>query len=203
MFLNILLDIEDKSLQDNIQKELNSHFQYHSITYKDLKEPMIIFKEINTLQQLKTMKNKMLPQHTVIFIINNPEYMFLSLDQYPLCFIRKESFIEDLQKAVEFIKNIHQNIEQVLTLKIGYSYIQLNTSQIVYIESLGHYLIFHTQTGEYRTREKIKSILKELPRSFEQVHKSFIVNKEYIVKSKTNELEMIKGISIPRGRAFK
>lgn len=184
MFLNILLDIEDKSLQDNIQKELNSHFQYHSITYKDLKEPMIIFKEINTLQQLKTMKNKMLPQHTVIFIINNPEYMFLSLDQYPLCFIRKESFIEDLQKAVEFIKNIHKNIEQVLTLKIGYSYIQLNTSQIVYIESLGHYLIFHTQTGEYRTREKIKSILKELPRSFEQVHKSFIVNKEYIVKSK-------------------
>lgn len=203
MFLNVLFDIEDPALYDTLQKMLTSHFQYQLITYQDLKEPMIIFKELNSLKELKIMKNKMLPQHTIIYITNHSEYIFLALDQYPLCFIRKDMFQEDLQKAIQLIQNIYQNIEQVLTLKIGYSYIQLKTSQIIYIESLGHYLIFHTLTGEYRTREKIKTMIEQLPRSFEQVHKSYIVNQQYILERKANEILMKKGISIPVGRMFK
>lgn len=203
MFLNVLLDVEDCSLYNILEKELTSHFQYQLITYQDIKEPMIIFKELNTLKQLKIMKNKMLPQHTVIFITNQSEHIFLALDQYPLCFIRKEIFQEDLQKAIQLIQNIYQNIEQVLTLKIGYSYIQIKTSQIIYIESLGHYLIFHTLTGEYRTRAKIKTMTQQLSSSFEQVHKSYIVNQQYILERNSHEILMKKGILIPVGRTFK
>ena len=42
----------------------------------------------------------------------------------------------ELNHAISLLLNLHKNIEQILTFKIGYSYIQIKINQIIWIESL-------------------------------------------------------------------
>mgnify|MGYP000753724898 CR=1 FL=1 len=61
--------------------------------------------------------------HSIIFIIDNQELVFLSLET-------------ELNHSISLLLNLHKNIEQILTFKIGYSYIQIKINQIIWIESL-------------------------------------------------------------------
>lgn len=73
---------------------------------------------------------------SIIFIIDNQELVFLSLSYHPLCFIGKNDLETELNHAISLLLNLHKNIEQILTFKIGYSYIQIKINQIIWIESL-------------------------------------------------------------------
>lgn len=174
------------------------------ISYQDNYATAIIFKELQSLSDLKKFYIKETKNHTVVIITDNQELMFLALDLYPLSFIRKTDLDNDLAKTISLILNINKDIEQVLTFKMGHSYIQIKTNKIIWIESFGHYLYIHTKTGEYKVREKIGNILEKIDTSkFIRVHKSYIVNRDYILKRSTNEIELISHDIIPIGRKYK
>ena len=48
----------------------------------------------------------------------------------------KNDLETELNHAISLLLNLHKNIEQILTFKIGYSYIQIKINQIIWIESL-------------------------------------------------------------------
>lgn len=203
MNINIIIDIQNSTIKESIVSMLEHLLSsYQMITYQQICEPIVIFKEINNLEELKNYKNNHYPQHSVIFIIDHLELIFETLDQYPLCFIRKETLEKDLYQAIELIMRIYHCEEKVLTFKMGYSYIYIKSSQIIYIESLGHYLIIHTQTGTYQVREKLSTLKKNLSQNFIQIHKSYILNQEWILKRKSKEIILKNQIVLPVGRKY-
>jgi DNA-binding LytR/AlgR family response regulator len=53
-------------------------------------------------------------------------------------------------------------------------------------------------------RQTIKEFLEKVTNeNFIQVHKSFIVNKEFIVNIESNKISMANGIIVPFSRTFK
>lgn len=201
MKLNVYIDTKDNYLFQHIQTHLNrfiAHIQY--VSYENLKEPFIVFKEVNSIWDLQA---HVYPSHTVIYILNNAELIFLALDYSPLGFIRKDQFDNDIENIIHVITKIYQNLESILTLKIGYTHIQLESSQITYIESYGHYLVIHTLNSEYRIREKISDMLKKLPINFKRIHKSIIVNQTYVHSQQGQELILNNGERLPIGRKYK
>jgi len=48
----------------------------------------------------------------------------------------KKGHLVDIRAGALVKLNLHKNIEQILTFKIGYSYIQIKINQIIWIESL-------------------------------------------------------------------
>ena len=64
--------------------------------------------------------------HSIIFIIDTNLYALLE----------KNDLETELNHAISLLLNLHKNIEQILTFKIGYSYIQIKINQIIWIESL-------------------------------------------------------------------
>lgn len=205
MDFKVIIDIQDQTIASFVATKLKNQINnLNLISYQDNYATAIIFKELQSLSDLKKFHIKEIKNHTVVIITDNQELMFLALDLYPLSFIRKTDLDNDLAKTISLILNINKDIEQVLTFKMGHSYIQIKTNKIIWIESFGHYLYIHTKTGEYKVREKIGNILEKIDTSkFIRVHKSYIVNQDYILKRNTNEIELISHDIIPIGRKYK
>lgn len=201
--ISIIYDVQN-DLKKKLIHVMNIYLSdYQEVQYQNIKQPVIIFKECYSEKDILSLKDYQIPEHTLIPIIQDMEMMFLLLEQYPLCFIRKEHLKDDLKKTMELIKKIYYKEEQVLTFKIGYSYIQTKSSNIIYIESLGHYLMIHTVSGTYKVREKLSTLTHKLPQYFQQVHKSYIINEKYVIKKTSHDILMKDQSIIPIGRKYK
>lgn len=58
---------------------------------------------------------------------------------------------------------------------------QVPLEDITYLESDGNYLLINTESGQYRYRGTIRSVMNNLPgEQFLQTHRAFVVNRNYI-----------------------
>lgn len=117
--------------------------------------------------------------------------------------IYREDELFELQKELEELSKREKSNEiQFLKLK-SHGLIQL--SKIKYIQSDGPYLELF-EDGKERPeidRNTLKSVLTELPENFIQVHRSFIVNIQYIKSIYSNKLKLKDGTEINISRSFK
>lgn len=77
---------------------------------------------------------------------------------------------------------------------------------IVYIESLLHYVIFHISTGDCVKKYRIKGTIAEYEsrlssRNFMRIHKSFFINVNFVDMVRNNAVEMKSGEKLPVSRA--
>jgi len=76
-------------------------------------------------------------------------------------------------------------------------------AELKYIKSDGNYLELYTSNKKIIDRNKLKNILKILPPNFVKVHRSYIVNKNYIVSLNSVSITIKHDIEIPISRIFK
>lgn len=167
-------------------------------------EEAIVFKEIQLMKDVQEVENIYKENVELVFLIENGEYMFELLEYNPIAFIRLPCIEEDIEKIIRILQYKNKGIGVILDFKSGYQNIRVDSDNIEYIESYGHYLLIHTESGTFKVREKISNILEKLePLGFIRVHKSYIINKAYIKAKSSNEINMISGGSIPIGNKYK
>jgi len=59
---------------------------------------------------------------------------------------------------------------------------QLKYDDVLFIEGLKDYAVFHTNQGKHTLYKRMKELEEKLPAQFSRVHNSCIVNREHIVK---------------------
>lgn len=80
---------------------------------------------------------------------------------------------------------------------------RVDVSKVEYVEALNHYLIFHIGESSLRVRGNIRDYEQRLrPYNFCQIHKSFLVNMEFIEEIRTGEL-MVGKTSLSIGRVYR
>ena len=107
--------------------------------------------------------------------------------------------IEDFQFLnLDFVvKNVLKEINDGITSKI-------RLSQIYYIESLRHQIIIHSINGEMIERKTLSQFIKEIQSlDFIQIHKSYVVNKQFIQEVKNQEVILKEQTHLPIGRSYK
>lgn len=159
---------------------------------------------------------KALPQKIpVIFTTAYSEYAVESYEVNAVDYLLKPFSFARFQQAVEKVQALlpPQAAElpessvlepQHLTLRVEYSLVKVNFSDILYIEALDNYLKVHLRNqNRLVTRMTIKSILEKLPeKQFIRVHRSFIVPLAQ-VEGLRNRVIMLKGEqNIPLGRNY-
>lgn len=115
----------------------------------------------------------------------------------------KESELIELRSEVEILSEKDRNNEvNFLKLK-SHAIIQLE--KIKYIQSDGPYVEIFEDAKERPEidRNTLKNLMAELPDSFIQVHRSYIVNIHYIQSIYSNRLELKDGTEISISRSFK
>lgn len=117
----------------------------------------------------------------------------------PKAYISKPFQENDVQAALEIISHALMPKIQVRTL---HGIEELSAGDIVYVQSDGVYIQITTTTGKITQRKLLKEIQDELPASFLRVHRSFLVNTQYIEKRTATTLTL-KGETIPISRSFR
>ncbi|WP_296877310.1 LytTR family DNA-binding domain-containing protein [Thomasclavelia sp.] len=92
---------------------------------------------------------------------------------------------------------------RVVEFQSGSNSIIVATKDIIYIESYQHYLTVHTINASFKIRMNISKMLQELAnQNFIQVHRSYIINKNYLLRIEKKYCFLINEIEIPIGRKY-
>jgi len=161
------------------------------------------------------LRNKALTIPVCVFISSHPENAAETFELQTLDFIvkpfkfarfeqmmkRVEEFMEVRQKASLFDASIGGDAVYV---KSGYDQIKVKMHEILYLEALKNYTILVTESKRHCVLTNLGEILQnDKFNSFIRIHKSFAVQKQYIQKISTQEIELNNGTYIPVGRIYK
>ncbi len=153
----------------------------------------IEIKNISGLDIAKHLKEK--NKNVIIFFITEYEkYIDDAMDLFALRFIKKpldySRFYSGLDKAIELINE--DDVE--FYLKDTNKVLKIKSKDIMYVETLDHKTKVVTANGIYYSSELIDYWYKKLTHSsFYRVHKSYIVNLDYIDEYKRNEVKLTNG----------
>jgi len=134
----------------------------------------------------------------------------LEITDYLLKPFSFERFLKAVNKAIQAKDSIPTTIQHAEKAKTGHiflysdkKYIQVKVESILYIEAAGNYCKVVLIEDNILVREKISNMLEKVSSEyFIQVHKSFVVAKEYISSIEGNRI-FIDDHIIPIGKIYK
>jgi len=92
---------------------------------------------------------------------------------------------------VERKKNQAQVSDMVIEIKADKRIFRLSPRQILFIEGMGNYIIYHTTDQQKLIRyASLKQALSELPVDFARIHRSYIVNKNHVRSYNAEDVEI-------------
>ena len=136
---------------------------------------------------------------TLVFLSHQDNLIFKTQKISPICFIKKSNFDEDFQMFCAVYENKQrENIKITFQLhssenKTNETSITLHANDIIYVECYSHELIIHTHKNEYIVKMTLKEFLKNVKtlKCFTQVHRSYVINMDYIYSRSKTIIHMI------------
>lgn len=134
--------------------------------------------------------------HTLDFIVK--PFKFPRFEQMMR---RVEEFMEVRTKSSLFESSIGGDI---IYVKTGHDQIKVKLHEIMYLEALKNYTILVTENKRHCVLSNLGDILtQDKFTSFLRVHRSFAVQKQFLKKILTNEVQLNNDVLIPIGRSYK
>jgi DNA-binding LytR/AlgR family response regulator len=160
-------------------------------------------------------RKKMLKIPVCVFITAHPEHAVesfeletldfivkpLKLDRFSQTVRRIEEFMEIKTKAALFEASLGGDS---IYIKEGHEQTKVKLHDILYLEALKDYTLLITSQKRHCVLSNIGTLLKEPHfQSFIRIHRSFAVQKQYIQKIGSLEVQLNTNVVLPIGRSFK
>lgn len=139
----------------------------------------------------------------ILFVTNAAQYAISAFDVEAVDYVLKPVAYQDfslkLRKAIRYIR---RNRDEKITLHTTDGIARLSVKKIVYVESMLHYLTYHTQDGDYRVRQTMGEAEETLSSfQFARCAKSFLVNLHHVrAIEKSDVIVDSARLKISRGR---
>ena len=161
--------------------------------------------DLSGLDLVKTLDH--LPQ--IIFVSGHTKYAVEAFEYHVTDFLVKPIDLPRLIKAVDHARHLMEKKQQTndlreLFVKVDGRLVRLSYDDILYVESIGDYVIFHTVKKErFIVHSTLKNIDAKLQHpEFLKVHRAFVVNLTKIVDIEESNL-VIGDKVIPISRAHR
>ncbi len=141
----------------------------------------------------------------IIFLTSFPEVALPAYEVDTYRFVVKNTLYDGLYKALDDFRKMQRD-DYDISVKADGEQITLNTADIVFIEAQNKDIFIHLSNGEtVDTKTKLQSIFSDLPHThFCKVHKSYIINFQYVSHRCPNELRLrMTTALIPISRNYK
>ncbi len=140
------------------------------------------------------------PLTTDVFILTVTLYLVV----FGLSFVRLVRFYFHNQEFIrEYEDKLEKSQQSHLVVKENRKNVPIPLDDITYIESLGDYVKIQTkQDRTILTKEKISTLHSNLPEDFIRIHRSIIVNKNFLT-SFNKEFVFISETQLPISRSYK
>ena len=74
---------------------------------------------------------------------------------------------------------------------------------LMYVKSDGNYIEFYLKNDKFLDRNKMKVLEEKLPANFVRIHKSYIINKNYIKTTSSKSVVLADNVEVPLSRHYK
>ena len=150
-----------------------------------------------------------------VYITSHPDYALESFELDTLDFLMKplqpERFAQTVSRIQEFMEIKHKASlyemsfgDNFIYIKEGLEQTKIHLHEILYLEALKDYTLLVTNQKKHCIFSGIGNLLKEIHfESFVRVHRSYAVQKQFIQKVGSQNITLIKNISIPLGNSYK
>lgn len=192
------------SVDITVTDDYNSIFESELYKHNDVILLDIVMPNMNGIEiasKINSLKGNS-DKPYIIFVTNRDGLVFNALKQQPYSFVRK-SHINDLDLC---LLNIYSklSLDDVYIIKSGTKIDRIAIKNIQYIEKSKNYVIFHTETGDYRERSTIEQKANDLLKySFVRPHIGYLINNKYIDEISPKTVKLLNGIEIPLSKKYK
>lgn len=148
----------------------------------------------------------------VIFTTARHDYAIQAFDLDVVDYLLKPVDFDRFKKSIEKA-NGHRLVKSqkpaaaagsFLTVKSDYRLNKVELKDIVYIEGLNEYVKIHTLAKPHITLASLKDLIIQLnASSFVRVHKSYIVNTDFIASFSSQHIRLTNDVTVPVGRLYK
>lgn len=139
----------------------------------------------------------------LMFVTNMPQYALSGFEVQAVDYILKpvayQTFALKLERALRFAR---RDRESVLALHTAEGMARVSTADVGYVESILHYLVYHTEGEDYKVRGTMVSTEKELqPFRFVRCSSGILVNVRHVKAIEKDEVIVGNArLKISRGR---
>ncbi|MGN6420154.1 MAG: LytR/AlgR family response regulator transcription factor [Pseudobacter sp.] len=191
------------------------HKCYHALEALEILKSSradLIFLDIN-MPHLSGMQLASLlpPKQLFIFTTAYSEFAAESYEKNALDYLVKpitfDRFLKSVMKASSLLSVPAEPaqpaiVPQKLFLKTGRAIVQLEYQDVLMIEGLKDYVVFHTNSGKHIVYKRMKELEETLPANFSRIHLSYIVNRDHIKRIEDNHI-FINQERIPVGEKYR
>ncbi|MEM9648190.1 MAG: LytTR family DNA-binding domain-containing protein [Bacteroidota bacterium] len=121
------------------------------------------------------------------------ERFFLAIQKFFKVAEKKGSTLESKSDGVE--------MKDILFVSQGHRKIKVDLHEVRYIESFKDYIKIHGNQGELKIKENIGEFEKKLRSNFLRIHRSYIINTEYLTGFSKHDVE-INEQELPIGSSY-
>ena len=127
---------------------------------------------------------------TIAFLSGIADFVFDGYEVQAIRYILKPVKDKEVYKLLDYV-NTHITKEiKYLILSISGEKKKINYKDIIYFESMGHYVVLHLKDKDYDYKYNISDLCRDLADSeFIKTHRSYVVNAKYIEKITKKEKE--------------
>ena len=137
----------------------------------------------------------------IIFITGFADYMSMGFDVSALHYLMKPVSKEKLHQVLDKAVNLLTKKESNIIIKVDGQNTIIKLTDIVYVESFGHYISINTVAKkEYTIKIGINKFVDELDKSFVIPHRSYIVNLKYVKTITKNSIILDDNKEIPMAK---
>ena len=138
---------------------------------------------------------------TIAFLSGMADFVFDGYEVQAIRYILKPVKDKQVYELLDYVNTHIIKEKKYLILSISGEKKKINYKDIIYFESMGHYIVLHLINEEYDYKYNISDLCNELADSdFIKTHRSYVVNAKYIEKITKNECELINNIKVPLSR---
>ena len=144
------------------------------------------------------------------YALDSYEFRAIDFLHKPFSYTRFDKAVTRALETLEHKKIVRtatiESENQFITIKVAYRNVSIDTSKILYIESMDNYIkIFTADERMILSQMSLKAIVELLPEGrFVRIHRSFIVSKSKIASytKQTIKLNATTKIELPVGRIY-
>lgn len=133
---------------------------------------------IETAKELRRIDSRVV----LMFITNMAQYALQGYEVEAVDYVIKPlSYADFSMKMKKAMRYITLNSGEDITLKTSDRIVKVNVLDIIYVEVIRHYLIYHTTRGEVTVRSTMKETEEMLTKySFVRSHNCYLINLKYV-----------------------
>lgn len=129
----------------------------------------------------------------IIYISGKPSYAQRLFKTQPMDFLVKPILQNQINEAIETAIKIIKRKKERFEFHQGKEYYYIPMGDILYFESKGRKIKIVTLQDSYEFYGRLKEIMKHLSEDFVTIHKSYIINKEHVLRYTYEMVELENG----------